>query len=150
MHENELSKLIIGCAMKVHTKLGPGLLESAYEAGLAYELSKAGLGFERQKPMPLIYEDVKLDVGYRLDLIVAGKIVVDPKSVEALIPIFTAQMLTYLKLSGSILGLIIKFNVVHFREGIKRLVRGLWLCAPPRSTFASSALKGRGLGWPHR
>jgi GxxExxY protein len=125
MHENEISRILIGCAMRVHTKLGPGLLESAYEACLAHELSKAGLGFERQKPMPLIYEDVKLDVGYRLDLIVAGKVVVDPKSVEALIPIFTAQMLTYLKLSGCKLGLIINFNVEHLRDGIKRLVRNL-------------------------
>lgn len=125
MHENELSKIIIGCAMKMHTKLGPGLLESAYEACLAYELSKAGLRFERQKPMPLIYEDVKLDVGYRLDLIVENLVVVDPKSVESLPPVFTAQMLTYLKLSGCKLGLIINFNVEHLRDGIKRIVNGL-------------------------
>lgn len=125
MHENEISQIIIGCAMKVHSKLGPGLLESAYEATLAYELSKAGLGFERQKPMPLIYEDVKLDVGYRLDLIVAGKVVADPKSVEALAPIFTAQMLTYLKLSGCKLGLVINFNVEHLRDGIKRVAYAL-------------------------
>ena len=125
MHENEISKVIIGCAIKVHTKLGPGLLESAYEACLAYELSKAGLAFERQKPMPLLYEDVKLDVGYRLDLIVEGKVVVDPKSVESLAPIFTAQMLTYLKLSGCKLGLIINFNVEHLRDGIKRVARNL-------------------------
>ena len=125
MHENEISKIIIGCAMRVHNKLGPGLLESAYEAALAYELSKAGLAFERQKPMPLIYEEIKLEVGYRLDLVVAGKVVVDPKSVEALAPIFTAQMLTYLKLSGCKLGLIINFNVEHLRDGIKRVVCGL-------------------------
>ena len=111
--------------MKVHSKLGPGLLESAYEAALAYELSKAGLRFERQKPMPLIYEDVKLDVGYRLDLLVESKVVVDPKAVEALVPVFTAQMLTYLKLSQCKLGLIINFNVEHLRDGIKRLVKGL-------------------------
>ena len=125
MHENELSKLIIGCAMKVHSNLGPGLLESAYEACLAYELSKAGLRFERQKPMPLIYEEVKLDVGYRLNLIVEGKVVVDPKSVEALTPVFMAQMITYLKLSGCKLGLIINFNVEHLRDGIKRIANGL-------------------------
>ena len=94
MDENEISRIIIGCAMKVHTRLGPGLLESAYEAALAYELSMAGLRFERQQPMPLIYEEVKLDVGYRLDLLVEGKVVVDPTSVEALAPIVTAQMLT--------------------------------------------------------
>jgi GxxExxY protein len=125
MAENEISKIIIGCAMKVHTKLGPGLLESAYEAALAHELTKAGLSYERQKPMPLIYDDVKLDVGYRLDLIVEGKVVVDPKSVENFTSIFTAQMLTYLKLSGCKLGLIINFNVEHLRDGIKRIVRGL-------------------------
>lgn len=125
MHENEISRIIIGCAMKVHTKLGPGLLESAYEACLAYELSQAGLAFERQKPMPLIYEEVKLDVGYRLDLIVAEKVVVDPKAVDALSPVFTAQMLTYLKLSGCKLGLIVNFNVEHLRDGVKRIVRNL-------------------------
>jgi GxxExxY protein len=125
MQENGLSKAIIGCAMKVHTRLGPGLLESAYEACLAYELSKAGLHFERQKPMPLIYDDVKLDVGYRLDLIVENRVVVDPKSVEALVPVFTAQMITYLRLSGCKLGLIINFNVEHLRDGIKRIVNGL-------------------------
>lgn len=125
MHENELSQAIIGCAMKVHTRLGPGLLESAYEACLAYELSLAGLQFERQKPMPLVYDQVKLDVGYRLDLLVENLVVVDPKAVEALSPIFTAQMLTYLKLSGCKLGLIINFNSEHLRDGIKRVVRGL-------------------------
>jgi GxxExxY protein len=125
MSENELSKIIIGCAMKVHSRLGPGLLESAYEACLGDELSKAGLRFERQKPMPLIYEEVKLNVGYRLDLLVENLVVVDPKSVEALTPVFIAQMLTYLKLSGCKLGLIINFNVEHLRDGIKRIVRGL-------------------------
>ena len=125
MTENELSSIIIGCAMKVHTKLGPGLLESAYEACLAHELSKTGLRFERQKPMPLIYDDVKLDVGYRLDLIVENLVVVDPKSVEMFAPVFTAQMITYLKLSGCKLGLIINFNVEHLRDGIKRIVNGL-------------------------
>jgi GxxExxY protein len=125
MNENEVSKIIMGCAMKVHTKLGPGLLESAYEACLAHELRKAGIRFVRQKPMPLIYDDVKSDVGYRLDLIVESLVMVDPKSVEALAPIFTAQMLTYLKLSGCKLGLIINFNVEHLRDGIKRVVRGL-------------------------
>lgn len=122
MLENELSKIIIGCAMKVHSRLGPGLLESAYEACPAYELSKAGLRFERQKPMPLIYDTVKLDVGYRLDLIVENLVVVDPKSVEGFAPTFTAHMLTYLKLSGCKLGLIINFNVEHLRDGIKRVV----------------------------
>ncbi len=125
MHENEISQIIIGQAMKVHTTLGPGLLESAYEACLAYELSKAALSFERQKPLPLIYEEVKLDVGYRLDLLVEGKVIVDPKAVEALAPIHTAQILTYLRLTDCKLGLLINFNVVHLRDGIKRVVNGL-------------------------
>ena len=125
MHENEISRLIIGGAMKVHSRLGPGLLESAYEACLAHELSKASLRFERQKPLPLIYDEVKLDVGYRLDLLVEGKVVVDPRAVEALHPLFAAQMLTYLKLTGCKLGLVINFNVVHLRDGIERVVNGL-------------------------
>ena len=125
MHENEISRNIIGCAMKVHSRLGPGLLESAYEACLAYELVKAGLRVERQKPLPLIYDEVKLDAGYRLDLLVEGKVVVDPKAVEALIPLFGAQMLTYLKLTGCKLGLVINFNVVHLKDGIERVVNGL-------------------------
>src|SRR5262245_24207952 len=124
MHENELSEIIIGNAMKVHSKLGPGLLESAYEACLAYELSKAGLHFERQKPLPLIYEEVKLDVGYRLDLQVEGRVIVDPKSVDELAPIHLAQILTYLRLTGCKLGLLINFNVAHLRDGIKRVVNG--------------------------
>ena len=125
MHENEISEKIIGCAMRVHSKLGPGLLESAYEACLAYELSKAGLRFERQKPLPLVYEEVKLDVGYRLDLLVEGKVIVDPKSVDGLAPIHVAQILTYLRLTGCKLGLLINFHVVHLRDGIKRVVNGL-------------------------
>ncbi len=125
MHENEISRIIIGGAMKVHSRLGPGLLESAYEACLAHELSKASLRFERQKPLPLVYDEVKLDVGYRLDLLVEGKVVVDPKAVEAMHPLFAAQMLTYLKLTGCKLGLVINFNVVHLRDGIERVVNGL-------------------------
>jgi len=125
MHENEISRIIIGGAMKVHSRLGPGLLESAYEACLAHELSKASLRFERQKPLPLVYDEVKLDVGYRLDLLVEGRVVVDPKAVEALHPLFAAQMLTYLKLTGCKLGLVINFNVVHLRDGIERVVNGL-------------------------
>ena len=125
MHENEISRIIIGGAMKVHSRLGPGLLESAYEACLAHELSKASLRFERQKPLPLVYDEVKLDVGYRLDLLVEGKVVVDPKAVEAPHPLFAAQMLTYLRLTGCKLGLVINFNVVHLRDGIERVVNGL-------------------------
>lgn len=125
MHENELSREIIGLAIKVHRSLGPGLLESAYEECLYYELEKAGLIVEKQKPMPLIYDEVKLDVGYRMDLLVENKVVVEIKSVEALNDIHLAQVLTYLKLSRCKLGLLINFNVVLLKDGIKRVVNNL-------------------------
>lgn len=108
--------------MKVHTALGPGLLESAYEECLSFEFSRAGLRFERQKPMPLVYETVKLDAGYRVDLLVEGQVIIEVKSVEALTDVHTAQVLTYLKLSGCKLGLLINFHVAHLRDGIKRLI----------------------------
>jgi GxxExxY protein len=122
MQLNDLSHRIIGCAMKVHTALGPGLLESAYEECLSYEFSKSGLRFERQKPMPLVYESVKLDCGYRVDLLIEGLIIVEVKSVEALTDVHTAQVLTYLKLSGCKFGLLINFHVAHLRDGVKRLI----------------------------
>src|ERR1700740_1715681 len=100
MTEDELSKLIIGCAIKVHSALGPGLLESAYEECLNYELTKAGLSVQKQKPLPLIYEEVKLEVGYRIDLLVENKVVIEVKSVEALNDVHLAQVLTYLKLNN--------------------------------------------------
>jgi len=100
MTENEISGKIIGCAIEVHKSLGPGLLESAYVECLYYELQKAGLFVEKQKPLPLIYKEVKLDAGYRLDLIVEYKVIVEVKSIESLNDIHTAQVLTYLKLSG--------------------------------------------------
>jgi GxxExxY protein len=118
---DDLTGRIIGCAMKVHTVLGPGLLESAYEACLCYELKKAGLKVEQQKPIPLIYEEVKLDCGYRLDLIVEDRIIVEIKAVESLSPLASAQLLTYLKLYNRKIGLIINFNVQHLRDGIKRI-----------------------------
>jgi len=110
--------------MKVHSALGPGLLESAYEACLLFELHKAGLRVEVQVPLPVVYERVRLDLGYRLDLLVENSVVVELKSVDAIEPIHKAQLLSYLKLSGKQVGLIINFNVVHLRDGIKRLVRG--------------------------
>src|SRR3990170_4070405 len=122
MTEDELSNIVIGLAIKVHKNLGPGLLESAYKECLYYEIQKAGLFVEKEKPMPLVYEDVKLDVGYRLDLFVENKLVIDTKSVEALNDVHTAQVLTYLKLSKSKLGLLINFNVKYLKEGIKRLI----------------------------
>lgn len=125
MHENELSEIIIGSAIKVHKSLGPGLLESAYEECLYYELNKNGLNVEKQKPMPLIYDDVKLDVGYRIDILVENKIVIEIKSVEALNDVHLAQVLTYLKLSNCKLGLLINFNVSKLVNGIRRVVNKL-------------------------
>ncbi len=122
MTENELSYKIISCAIEVHKALGPGLLESAYLDCLTYELEKNGLLVEKQKPLPLVYKEVKLDAGYRIDLLVCGKVIVELKSVEALNDVHSAQVLTCLKLSGCKLGLVINFNVVKLVNGIKRLV----------------------------
>ena len=125
MTENELSKIVYEAGIKVHKALGPGLLESAYEECLYYELQKYALYVEKQKVLPLIYEDVKLDAGYRIDLLVEKKLVIEIKSVEALNDLHLAQILTYLKLSGCKLGLLINFNTVLFKNGIKRVVNNL-------------------------
>ena len=125
MYENEISERIIGCAIEVHKILGPGLLESAYEECLFYEIFQTGLRVEKQKPLPLIYKEIKLEVGYRIDLIVENKVLVEIKSVEALNDIHTAQVLTYLKLSSCKLGLLMNFNVLRVKDGIKRLVNNL-------------------------
>ncbi len=125
MDENELSREIIGAAIKVHKNLGPGLLESAYEECLFYELKKLQLKVEKQKPMPLIYDDVKLDIGYRIDILVENKVVIEIKSVEVLNDVHLAQVLTYLKLSNCKLGLLINFNVSLLKNGIKRIVNNL-------------------------
>ena len=125
MNENELSHLILQCAFTVHTELGPGLLESAYEECLYYELRKTGLNVEKQKPLPLIYEEVKLDVGYRIDIIVENKLIIEIKSVEALNDVHFAQLLTYLKLTNCKLGLLINFNVSLIKNGVKRVVNNL-------------------------
>lgn len=125
MIENDLSQIIIGSAIKVHTVLGPGLLESAYEECLYYELMKEGLKVEKQKALPLIYEDIRLEVGYRLDLIVEDKVIVEIKACEALNDVHLAQVLTYLKLSNVKLGLLINFNVARVKDGIKRVVNNL-------------------------
>ena len=122
MKLNDLTYTIIGAAMKVHRILGPGLLESAYEACLAYELEKLGLRVERQKPIPLIYEDVKLDCGFRADLLVEGLAVVELKAKEALHPIDSAQALSHLRLMKLSLALLINFHVVDLKEGIHRIV----------------------------
>ncbi|MBI3518571.1 MAG: GxxExxY protein [Bacteroidetes bacterium] len=125
MIENDLSQIIIGCAIKVHTALGPGLLESAYEECLYYELIKEGLKVEKQKALPLVYEEVKLEVGYRLDLIVENKVIIEIKACEGLTDVHLAQVLTYLKLSHVKLGLLINFNVTRVKDGIKRVVNNL-------------------------
>jgi GxxExxY protein len=124
MTENELSKIVFDCGLKVHKALGPGLLESAYEECLFYELLKANVHVEKQKGLPLVYEEVKLDIGYRTDLIVENKLIVEIKAVEALNDIHLAQILTYLKLSKCKLGLLINFNVVLFKDGVKRVING--------------------------
>ena len=125
MTEDELSNIIIGCAIKVHSGLCPGLLESAYEECLNYELTKAGLSVQKQKPLPLIYEEVKLEVGYRIDLLVENKVVIEVKSVEGLNDVHLAQVLTYLKLNNYKLGLLINFNVALLKNGLKRVVNKL-------------------------
>lgn len=125
MQENELSKLIIGAAIEVHRHLGPGLLESTYEHCLAHELVLRGIPFERQKALPLVYKGIELETGFRVDFLVGGLVIVELKAVEALNEVHEAQVLTYLRLSGCKLGLLINFNVPLLKDGIKRLVLGL-------------------------
>ena len=125
MTENIISSRIIQAAIEVHKALGPGLLESAYQETLYYKLKKAGLKVEKEKALPLVFEEVKMDIGYRVDLMVEDKVIVEIKSVEALNDIFLAQILTYLKLSGCKLGLLINFNVMLLKQGIKRVVNNL-------------------------
>lgn len=120
--DNEITEKVIGAAIKVHRALGPGLLESAYQACLYYELVKLGLKVEKEKPLPLIYEEIKLDCGYRIDLLVEGRIIIELKSVESLTDIHLAQIISYLKLADCQLGLLINFNVTQLTKGIKRVV----------------------------
>ena len=121
-----LAKEAIGASIKVHKQLGPGLLESAYKECLYFELVKSGLHVEKEKAVPLVYEDVKLDCGYRLDIIIENKLIIEVKSVEALNDIHLAQTLTYLKLSKCKLGLLINFNVLLLKDGIKRIINGYY------------------------
>jgi len=123
--ENELSEIIIGCAIEVHRQLGPGLLESAYQECLAYELREKGLSVRKEVPRPIVYKEVKLDHGYRIDILVNDLVVVEIKSVEALSPVHEAQLLTYLKLGEYKLGLILNFHTVLLKDGIKRMVNNL-------------------------
>jgi GxxExxY protein len=122
MKDTELTHLIIGAAIEIHRTLGSGLLESVYEECLAKEFSLRGIPYERQKPIPLIYKDLKLECGYRLDFLVSRRVVVELKSIEAIAPIHESVMLTYLRLSGSLLGLLINFNVPILKDGIRRYV----------------------------
>lgn len=122
--ENDISKIVYEAGYLVHKTLGPGLLESAYEECMFYELNKNGLFVEKQKPMPLIYDEVKLDVGYRLDLLIERKFILEIKSVEALNDIHLAQILTYLRLSNCRLGMLVNFNTIQFKNGVKRVING--------------------------
>jgi len=122
--ENEIAKIVFDCSLKVHKQLGPGLLESAYEECLFYELKKVDLKVEKQKALPLVYEEVKLDIGYRIDIIVEDKFIIEVKSVESLNDVHLAQVLTYLKLSNCKLGMLINFNVTLIKNGIKRIING--------------------------
>jgi GxxExxY protein len=125
MEVNEISGQIVDAAIKVHTALGPGLLESAYEACLMFELSRRGLRVQRHVELPVVYEGVQIEVGYRVDLLVEDAIVVEVKSISELAPIHKAQLLTYLKLSGHKVGLLMNFNVELLKDGIKRMVNQL-------------------------
>ncbi len=122
MIEDDISRKIIGCAIEVHKQLGPGLLESAYQECLYYELIKTGLNVRKEIPMPIVYKEVKLNHGYRMDLLIEEKVVVEIKTVEALNDVHTAQILTYLKLGDYKLGLLLNFNVSILKNGIKRLI----------------------------
>ena len=125
MTENELAKIVFHAGMKIHKTLGPGLLESVYEECLFYEIQKRGLIVVKQVPLPVVYENIKLDGGYRVDLLVENKLIIEIKSVEELHKLHFAQVLTYLRLSGIKLGLLINFNTSMFKDGVKRVVNGL-------------------------
>ncbi|HSA03992.1 MAG TPA: GxxExxY protein [Tenuifilaceae bacterium] len=122
MNKEEVFERILDCSFQVHNALGPGLLESAYEECLYYELTQSGLKVEKQKALPLVYKEVKLETGYRIDFIVENSIIIEIKSVESLTDIHLAQILTYLKLSNCKLGLLVNFNVRHLKDGIKRVI----------------------------
>jgi GxxExxY protein len=135
---NSISEAIIGATIDVHKAIGPGLLESAYEACLAYELRRRGLKIEQQKELPLKYRDVQLDCGYRLDLLVEDSVIVEVKAIEALLPLHQTQLMSYLRLTNCRLGLIINFNVTQLTRGIKRVVNEF----PDSAVSANSAVSG--------
>ena len=125
MNENELSFIIIGIALELHKNVGPGLLESAYENALTYDLRKAGLDVKQQVAMPFLYKEIKMDVGYRLELLIENKIIIEVKSVETLAPVHYSQLLTYLKLTNTKLGLLINFNTRLLKDGIHRIANNV-------------------------
>lgn len=125
MTENAIAKDIVDSAYRIHTALGPGLLESVYDAILAFELDRRGLRVERQRPIPVVYENIRIDTGFRADLVVEDKVIVEVKSVEALAPVHKKQLLTYLRLADKRLGLLINFHVPLIKDGITRIVNGL-------------------------
>jgi len=125
MIENEISYVIRGCIFKVHNNVGPGLLESAYELALCYEIEKAGLTVERQLGLPFIYENIRLDLGYRVDIIVSNRVIIEVKSVENLKDLYYKQLLTYLRLTDKKLGILVNFNTLKIAESIKRVVNNL-------------------------
>lgn len=139
MDINKLSSIIIGAAIEVHKVIGPGLLESAYEECLCRELSLRKISFERQKPLPIVYKDCKLDCGYRFDIVVDNAIIVELKSCNQIEPIHKAQLLTYLKLSGLTLGLLLNFNMTVMRDGIVRIVNGIKEQAQSEGIFCFSS-----------
>jgi len=125
MNEDEIGKLVVNASMKIHTVLGAGLLEGIYETCLAYELEKEGLQVKRQAALPIVYENLKLDNAFRIDILVDGKVVVELKAIDNVLPVHAAQLLSYLKLGKYKLGFLLNFNVVHMKDGIKRMVNGL-------------------------
>jgi GxxExxY protein len=125
MTENEIAKIVVDCCFKIHTTLGPGLFESVYEKALIYELEKRGLNFEQQKGIPVFYEDIKMELGFRADIIVENKVILELKSQEILAPVHSKQLLTYLRVSGLKLGLLINFGEALIKNGIHRIVNNL-------------------------
>lgn len=125
MHENEIATIVVDICYQMHKELGPGLLESVYEEILCYELKQRGLKYSRQKPLSVIWKDIRMDIGFRADVIVEDKVIVELKSVEVMHPVFPKVLLTYLRLTDKKLGLLINFNVVLIKHGIKRIVNGL-------------------------
>ncbi len=125
MTENEISKILVDIFLKIHTRLGPGLLESVYETAICYELNKADLKYQRQQGIQVIYDNVKMDLGFRADIIVEQKLIIEIKSVESITPVFLKTLLTYLRLTDTKLGLLVNFNVALIKNGITRVVNNL-------------------------